>query len=128
MRPGTRRTPFERPAGNVFNQPYHRGHDGIDYGGYLGAPVRASAVGVASYVGWNPWDRGKRAFVVILAHSTGYEPIYGHLLPVRTVRVGQVVRKGHRIGLMGSTGHSTGPHLHFEISRDWRTLNPAYLY
>lgn len=126
-RPGVGRSRFMRPSNGGISQGYHRGHDGLDIVSYRGAPIRAAASGVVAYVGWNPWDKGKRAFVVVVGHSTGYETIYGHLLPVRRVRVGEGVRKGQIIGKMGSTGRSTGTHVHFEVSRNWRTMNPAYV-
>jgi murein DD-endopeptidase MepM/ murein hydrolase activator NlpD len=126
-RPGVGRSRFMRPSNGRISQGYHSGHDGLDIVSYSGAPIRAAAAGVVAYVGWNPWDKGRRAFVVVVGHATGYETIYGHLLPIRRVRIGQGVLKGQIIGRMGSTGHSTGTHVHFEVSRNWRTLNPAYV-
>jgi murein DD-endopeptidase MepM/ murein hydrolase activator NlpD len=103
-------------------------HDGIDIASYQGTPIRAAAIGVVSYVGWNPWDQEGRAFMVVVAHPGGFETLYGHTLPRRTVRVGEVVKKGQVIGYMGSTGNSTGPHLHLELHRGRTLLNPlAYL-
>jgi murein DD-endopeptidase MepM/ murein hydrolase activator NlpD len=99
-------------------------HDGLDITGYRGAPIRAAAVGVVSYVGWNPWDQNGRAFMVMVAHPGGYETLYGHLLATRRVRVGQLVHRGEVIGYMGNTGRSTGVHLHFELRRGRTTLNP----
>ena len=80
-------------------------HDGIDIAGYLGTPIRAAAVGVVSYIGWNPWDHEQRAFMVVVAHPGGLETLYAHVLPRRDVRVGQLVRRGELIGYMGSTGN-----------------------
>jgi murein DD-endopeptidase MepM/ murein hydrolase activator NlpD len=99
-------------------------HGAIDIAGPAGTPVRASAVGVVAYVGWSPLGHGNRAFIVVLGHPGGYETLYGHMLPVRRVRVGQLVTKGTTIGLLGSTGRSTGAHVHWEVSRDFRTLDP----
>ncbi len=99
-------------------------HDGIDVSGYRGTAIRAAAVGVVSYIGWNPWDQEGRAFMIVVAHPGGYETLYGHALPSRQVRVGQLVRRGQVIGYMGSTGRSTGVHLHFELRRGRTTLNP----
>ncbi len=99
-------------------------HDGIDIAGYRGTAIRAAAVGVVSYVGWNPWDQNGRAFMVVVAHPGGYETLYAHVLPARRVRVGQLVHRGEVIGYMGSTGHSTGVHLHLELRRGRTTLNP----
>jgi murein DD-endopeptidase MepM/ murein hydrolase activator NlpD len=99
-------------------------HDGIDIAGYLGTPIRAAAVGVVSYIGWNPWDHKQRAFMVVVAHPNGLETLYGHALPRRDVRVGQLVRRGEVIGYMGSTGMATGVHLHLEMRRGRTTLNP----
>ncbi len=99
-------------------------HDGIDIAGYLGTPVRAAAVGVISYIGWNPWDHRQRAFMVVVAHPNGLETLYGHVMPRRDVRVGQLVRRGEVIGYMGSTGKATGVHLHLEMRRGRTTLNP----
>lgn len=99
-------------------------HDGLDVAGGLGSPIRAAAVGVVSYVGWNPWDVGRRAFIVVIAHPGGYETLYGHVRPVRHVRVGQLVRRGEVIGAMGSTGNSSGVHLHLELRRGHVTLDP----
>ena len=137
VRPG-RTTPFVWPARGRISQRYGctgsvfspaRGscahfHDGIDIVGASGSPVRAAAVGVISYVGRNPWDRGKRAFMVVIAHPGGYESLYAHVLPIRRVQVGEVVHKAQLIALMGSTGHSTGTHLHFELRRGSTTLDP----
>ena len=89
-----------------------------------GSPVRASAAGYVAYVGWNPWDRGRRAFVVIIAHRRGYESIYAHLKPQRNVRAGQRVRRGQVIGVVGLTGHTSGAHVHWEVSRHFRTSDP----
>lgn len=99
-------------------------HDGIDIAGYRGSPIRAAAVGVVSYVGWNPWDQHGRAFMIVVAHPGGYETLYGHVLPTRRVRVGQLVRRGELIGYMGNTGRSTGVHLHLEVRRGRTTLDP----
>jgi murein DD-endopeptidase MepM/ murein hydrolase activator NlpD len=69
--------------------------------------------------GW-AGDYGK---IVEIAHSTGYRTLYGHLDAV-LVREGQRVRRGERVGLVGSTGRSTGPHLHYEVRLGDRILNP----
>ncbi|CAN5576269.1 hypothetical protein BH23CHL8_BH23CHL8_00930 [soil metagenome] len=115
---------FAWPIRARISQGYHRGHDGLDLVASRGAPIRAMAIGVVAYVGWNPWDQGRRAFVVVIAHPGGYETVYGHLLPIRRVTVGHLVRKGQLIGYMGNTGHSTGVHLHIEVRRGFRTINP----
>ncbi len=100
-------------------------HDGLDIAGYLGTPIRAAAVGVVSYIGWNPWDEQGRAFMVVVAHPGGYETLYGHVQPTRQVRVGQLVKRGEVIGYMGSTGRASGVHLHLELRRGRITLDPS---
>jgi murein DD-endopeptidase MepM/ murein hydrolase activator NlpD len=70
--------------------------------------------------GWNNWGYGYR---VVIDHGNGYSTTYNHL-SVISVRSGQVVGKGQQVGLMGSTGRSTGPHLHFEILRGGSYVNP----
>lgn len=98
-------------------------HDGIDIANGSGTQVRASDDGVVAFVGWNPYDNDP-AYMVIIGHSGGYTSGYFHLLPRRMVRAGQVVRRGQVIGSMGSTGNSTGPHVHWEIYRNDRPVNP----
>jgi murein DD-endopeptidase MepM/ murein hydrolase activator NlpD len=129
---------FRRPAAGSISQRYgctgyganpRRGgcrhfHDGIDIAAKRGTPVRASADGYVAYVGRNPWDAGSRAYVVLLVHARGYESIYGHLQPKRLVRAGTRVERGDLIGRIGVTGHSSGPHVHWEVSRGFRTLDP----
>jgi murein DD-endopeptidase MepM/ murein hydrolase activator NlpD len=115
---------FIMPVRGRLTQGYSGSHDGIDLASGEGTPIRAMAPGVIVYVGWNPWDSRPRAFVVVIAHQGGYETKYGHLLPRRGVTLGKLVRRGEVIGYMGNTGHSTGVHLHLEVSRGFHTLNP----
>lgn len=118
-------------TGVVFNA--RRGsckhfHDGIDVVSASGTPVRAVAVGVVAYSGWNPYDKEGRAYVVDVVHPDGFVSRYGHLLPTNHVRAGELVHTGQVIGKMGSTGKSTGTHLHFELLRNGKDVNPvAYL-
>ncbi|MET0773540.1 MAG: peptidoglycan DD-metalloendopeptidase family protein [Candidatus Limnocylindrales bacterium] len=128
---------FSWPAAGMVTQEYgctgfylepRRGsckhfHDGIDIANGLGTPVRASDFGVVAFVGWNPYDNDP-AYQVIVAHGGGYTTGYFHLQSRRVVRAGQTVRKGQVIGYMGSTGNSTGPHLHWEVYRNGRSMNP----
>lgn len=103
-------------------------HDGLDIVDGYGTAIRAAAVGVVAYVGWNPWDEGGRAWIVVVAHPDGFVTRYGHLVPSRRVQAGSLVHTGQVIGKMGSTGRSTGTHLHFELLRGGSTVNPtAYL-
>ena len=117
-------SPFAWPARGRISQSYSRSHDGLDIAGYQGTAIRAAAFGVVSYIGWNPWDEHGRAFMIVVAHVGGLETLYGHILPSRHVRIGQAVRQGEVIGRMGSTGNSTGTHLHFEVRRGRTTVNP----
>jgi murein DD-endopeptidase MepM/ murein hydrolase activator NlpD len=94
-------------------------HPGLDISTRRHEPVLATAEGVVIKSGWSG-DYGKE---VEVAHSTGYLTIYGHLDEV-LVKEGQRVRRGETLGLVGSTGRSTGPHLHYEVRKDERAVNP----
>ncbi len=111
---------FNGPRGNCKHF-----HDGIDVASASGTPVRAMAVGVVAYSGWNPWDKEGRAYVVWVSHPDGFTSVYGHLLPTNHVRAGELVHTGQVIGKMGNTGKSTGTHLHFELLRNGKDVNPT---
>jgi murein DD-endopeptidase MepM/ murein hydrolase activator NlpD len=89
-------------------------HWGIDIAGKLGNPIWASDNGVVVYSGWNDWGYGN---VVVIDHGNGWQTLYAHM-SVINVACGAYVYQGGTIGLMGSTGHSSGPHLHFEMMSD----------
>ncbi len=94
-------------------------HSGIDIVARYGAPVRATADGVVYRVGYS---RGLGRYVKI-RHKHGFLTVYGHLRKY-VVKRGERVKKGEIIGYVGNTGRSTGPHLHYEIRRWGRSLNP----
>jgi murein DD-endopeptidase MepM/ murein hydrolase activator NlpD len=103
-------------------------HDGLDIVAGYGSRVASVADGVVAYAGWNPWDEGGRAWLMVVSHPDGYVTRYGHLLPGPLARVGQFVRQGEAIGKMGNTGRSTGTHLHFELLQSGTTVSPwSYL-
>jgi murein DD-endopeptidase MepM/ murein hydrolase activator NlpD len=100
-------------------------HTGIDIGADFGTPVGAADAGVVSYVSQG-WGGGYGNFVLI-NHGNGYATLYAHLSAV-WVGTGQAVHRGQGIGAEGSTGYSTGPHLHFEIRLNGAYQNPlSYL-
>lgn len=86
-------------------------HWGLDFAGQLGSPIYATDSGVVVYSGWN--DRGY-GNVVIIDHGDGWQTLYAHLSQIFTP-CGTSVSQGIQIGAMGSTGNSSGPHLHFEL-------------
>ncbi|MDO9546372.1 MAG: peptidoglycan DD-metalloendopeptidase family protein [Pelolinea sp.] len=96
-------------------------HWGIDVAGDLNDPLYAVDNGVIVYAGWSDWGYGN---VVAIDHGNGYQSLYGHLQSLN-VGCGSFVTKGDIIGYMGSTGNSSGPHLHFElIGGNYGRLNP----
>ena len=95
-------------------------HHGIDIGAKEGTPVYAMWKGDVAKVEWNDIYGN----VVIVNHGSGVETLYGHLSGIN-VKVGYPVIEGSRIGSCGSTGRSTGPHLHFEVRRGGIAVNPA---
>jgi murein DD-endopeptidase MepM/ murein hydrolase activator NlpD len=97
----------------------NRYHQGLDLGAATGTPVRAARDGTVVRSGWI----GAYGYAVYVRHEGGFETRYAHLSR-RLAAVGEGVRRGDAIGLVGSTGASTGPHLHFEVRRDGRALDP----
>ena len=95
---------------------YHRG---IDIARPSNYSILASDNGVVTAAGWD----GSYGYRVIINHNNGYQTLYAHLSNIY-VSVGQVVPKGSVIGKMGSTGNSTGIHLHFEVTRNCKLINP----
>jgi len=99
-------------------------HTGIDIATFYGAPIKAAADGTVDFVGWKP-GYGK---LVIINHGRGIQTYYGHNSE-NLVHTGQFVKKGEVIARVGSTGHATGPHLHYEIRVNGNPVNPfKYLY
>ncbi len=96
-------------------------HDGIDYAVNTGDMVRASASGTVSVVNEGSTRFGR---VVMIDHGQGYQTVYGHLSKV-TVKEGEYVKSGERIGLAGDAGGATRPELHFQIRKDGTKIDPA---
>jgi murein DD-endopeptidase MepM/ murein hydrolase activator NlpD len=103
---------------------YHKMHTGVDWAAPLGTPIYASGNGVVDKVGWES-GYGK---YIRLRHANGYETAYGHMTAfARSITPGARVRQGQVIGYVGSTGLSTGPHLHYEILVNGRFVDPLRL-
>jgi murein DD-endopeptidase MepM/ murein hydrolase activator NlpD len=119
------RLPVQGRVSSRFGERFHpilgyvRFHAGIDLAASAGTPIVAAADGRVVGAGWH----GGYGQQVEIAHGSGIETSYGHMSRIAT-RIGQVVRKGEVIGWVGSTGLSTGPHLHFEVTRNGRAVNP----
>ncbi len=104
------RRPVDAPVTDVFGPRGDRFHSGIDLPAPAGAPVVAAASGRVAYAGWHGGGWGQ---LVTVAHGNGVRTMYAHL-GIVGVHVGQRVRVGEQVGLVGATGIATGPHLHFE--------------
>jgi murein DD-endopeptidase MepM/ murein hydrolase activator NlpD len=125
--------PITQPFGcsDLLGEPYDPScptrhfHTGIDIGANFGTPIGAADAGVVSLVtrGWG----GGYGNYVLVTHGNGYATLYAHLSAIY-VSEGQAVRRGQTLGAEGSTGYSTGPHLHFEIRYNGAYQNPlSYL-
>jgi murein DD-endopeptidase MepM/ murein hydrolase activator NlpD len=119
---------FIRPAPGPVSSPFgwrdlfvsgSRFHGGVDFAADTGTPVLASRGGRVSFAGWS----GVYGYAVFLDHEEGWQTRYAHLSRI-DVRVGQSLRQGTPLGAVGSTGLSTGPHLHFEVRYGGRALDP----
>jgi murein DD-endopeptidase MepM/ murein hydrolase activator NlpD len=124
-------TPSTMPLANTYvSAPFgnridpinggHEFHKGLDLNGQTGDPIHSAADGIVMRAGF---DAGGYGNVVDIDHGNGYITRYGHCSQV-LVKVGQLVHVGEEIAKVGSTGHSTGPHLHFEVWINGQPVNP----
>jgi len=111
------------PANGSITSLYGPSHPlGIDIGLSFGTPLRAAASGRVSFVGGDPCC--SYGYYVDIDHGNGVMTRYGHLIQPSFLRIGDAVRIGDTIGYAGSTGNSTGPHLHFEVRLHGMPVNP----
>jgi murein DD-endopeptidase MepM/ murein hydrolase activator NlpD len=94
-------------------------HSGIDLSAQSGTPVHATADGIVSFSGWS---RGN-GNIVVIEHGHGFSTVYAHNTRNLT-KVGETVRRGQQISTTGSTGVSTGPHVHYEVWKNGKCVNP----
>ncbi len=99
-----------------------RFHSGVDVALELGAPVKAASKGNVIFAG----EQGGYGNTVVLDHGLGVSSVYAHLSEIH-VKEGEKVNKNDLVGKVGSTGVSTGPHLHFEVRKDGKTIDPQHL-
>lgn len=114
--------PLSSPYGNRIHPMRHetRFHSGVDISAPAGTGVKATANGIVTFAGWTE----NSGIVVVVEHGQGYNTAYAHN-KVALVRVGQRVSRGEVISSSGSTGISTGPHVHYEIWKNGRHTNPV---
>ena len=119
------KVPFSMPVRSNFRftsgfgQRWGRLHAGTDFAGPIGTPVYATADGLVTHAGWSS-GYGR---LIKIQHDFGIETRYAHLNAM-DVRVGQRVSRGDRIGALGNSGRSTGPHLHYEVRESGNPVNP----
>ncbi|MFV0606641.1 MAG: M23 family metallopeptidase [Niabella sp.] len=104
---------------NPFGGSAIEGHKGIDFKGDYGAPIKSTAEGKVTFAG----TKGGYGNCVIIQHKNNLKTLYGHLSAI-SVKNGQLVKLGDVIGKLGSTGRSTGPHLHYEVMKNDVRINP----
>jgi murein DD-endopeptidase MepM/ murein hydrolase activator NlpD len=118
---GTGRFAWPTSGGYVSSRMGYRWgvfHKGTDIAGASGSPIYAADNGTVVFAGWDG-DYGKK---IVINHNNGFRTVYAHLSSIH-VKVGQTVPKGAKIGTMGSTGHSTGPHLHIELYKNGQLVD-----
>jgi len=113
---------FGWPVSGVVTQKFWSHHPGIDIGAPKGAPIYAADSGYIIRTGWDQ-ERISYGYMILINHGNGYITRYAHLSAFN-VEVGDSVKKGQIIGRVGSTGNSTGPHLHFEVIDRGEHRNP----
>ena len=111
-----------RPTSGDITQRYWFCHNGWDIANPEGTPIVAVDDGTVRFAGWS--DRGY-GNMVVLDHGGRYQTLYAHLKAAPSVSQGQLVTAGTVIGVMGNTGFSTGPHLHFEIRHGSELVDPG---
>ena len=112
---GYRHDPFGRPTGRL--------HKGVDFAGKPDSPIVATANGVVRHTGWvNGYGQA-----VLIDHGFGYSTLYAHTTGVK-VKEGDAVKRGQQIAFMGTTGRSTGTHLHYEVWKDGQPVNPKHYF
>lgn len=94
-------------------------HNGLDFPAPYGTPIHATGAGTVLSAGWN----GPFGQAVVVDHGYGYETLYGHMSRI-LVKPGDRVERGDTLGLVGSTGRSTGPHVHYTVFQDGVAVNP----
>ena len=119
--PGMFQWPTTRRAisGWVFHDPGNPGHNGLDIAAAMWDPIVAAADGIVVFADWG----GGYGNLVIVEHQDDWLTYYAHFSEI-VVEVGQEVRQGEILGGAGTTGYSTGPHLHFEIRYQGRPVDP----
>lgn len=103
---------FDYPVNGTVSQPYHGGHNAVDIANSIGTPIYASHAGTAS----THYQAGGCGYYVKVQHGGGYYTLYCHMSDF-DVSGGQSVSRGQQIGNVGTSGNTTGPHVHFEINR-----------
>jgi len=99
-------------------------HEGMDFTAAVGTPIYATGDGMVSVAEYNSGGYGNK---IEINHGFSYETVYAHLSKIK-VKVGQRVKRGEVIGLMGNTGKSTAPHLHYEVHKAGVPMNPIYFF
>lgn len=97
-----------------------RMHEGVDFSAKIGKPVYSTANGVVVEIKYSPYGYGNR---VVIKHKNGFETLYAHLNTI-IVKENQIVSKNKKIGTVGNSGNSTGPHLHYEVRKNNIPINP----
>jgi len=113
-------TSFFGYRSDPFNTASAEYHPGIDFKGKTGDDVKSTANGRVVFAGWS----NGYGNCIRIQHANNFETLYGHLSRIG-VKVGQQITVGQKIGLVGSTGHSTGAHLHYEVRKDGKPINPV---
>ena len=119
MPPGTECAPSGLPVAGLLTQRFYIGHIGIDLSVPTGTPVRATHSGYVDWAEWNIYGYGN----LVVIHSDHFITYYGHNSTF-SVKKGQFVQKGDVIAFSGSTGHSSGPHVHYETRINDVTVDP----
>jgi len=117
---GANGQPIGRPVGGVITQGFSSKHIGIDFGVPIGTNVKSTMSGQVIHAGWNTEGYGN----LVIVQNGPYRTYYGHLSSI-PVKVGDTVNAGQVIGLSGSTGNSTGPHVHYEVRLDTKPIDPT---
>ena len=99
-------------------------HEGLDFSGSIGTDIYATGDGTVVEVEYSRRGYGNK---VVISHGFGYKTLYAHMHKFN-VRRGQKVKRGEKIGVIGNTGLSTGPHLHYEVILNGKKLNPVYFF